>query len=149
MVRVDFYILPASDPDAPQRFACRLAEKAWEKGHRVFIHTTTPLLAQQMDELLWTYRQDSFLPHGLYTEGEEEAVLPVLVGAEVVPTGTLDVLINLAATVPSWFDRCNRVAEVVGGTEEARTSARERYRFYRSRGCSPLSHDLSTGSQQR
>ncbi|MGD8642852.1 MAG: DNA polymerase III subunit chi, partial [Chromatiales bacterium] len=34
MTRVDFYLLRDSHPLARQRFACRMAEKAYRLGHR-------------------------------------------------------------------------------------------------------------------
>ena len=52
MTRVDFYV--ASDEAA--RVACRLAEKAWKLGHKVYVHASDPTEAQKLDELRWTFR---------------------------------------------------------------------------------------------
>ena len=43
-------------------------------------------------------------------------------------------MINLAAEVPEFFSRYQRVAEVVDGHAERRERSRDRYRFYRDRG---------------
>jgi DNA polymerase-3 subunit chi len=53
-----------------------------------------------------------------------------------------DVLVNLASTVPAFFSRFNRVAELVGNDEAARAAARERYRFYQERGYTLNTHKL-------
>lgn len=140
MLRVDFYIL-APGSDAPQRFACRLAEKAWLTGNQVLIRAESEFDAEGIDELLWTYRPDSFVPHGLCSR-PQDAGLPVLVGNGAEPTGEVDVLINLGHSVPLYYDRCTRIAEVVGSSAEARAAGRERYRFYRDRNCSLQSHDV-------
>ena len=121
--------------------ACRLAEKAWHSGHRVFIHTASNETAAQLDDLLWTFRADSFVPHAVSHSPADEAP-PVLVGGDAAPQGSLDVLINLDENVPVAAKRCTRLAEVVGPDPLSRESARKRYRLYRARGCSLHYHTL-------
>ncbi|MBI6634216.1 DNA polymerase III subunit chi, partial [Pseudomonas paralactis] len=48
MTQVDFYILPSADPLARLDFACKLTEKAWRMGHRIYLHCSD---AAQRDEL--------------------------------------------------------------------------------------------------
>lgn len=143
MTRIDFYVLDSDSPDARERFACRLAEKAYDRGHRVYLHAADGAAAQRLDELLWTFRAGSFVPHGLAGAEPAEAV-PVHIG-HGEPEGHDDVLINLAPDVPLFFSRFARVAEVVDSGEPGRQSARERYRFYRERGYTLESHDIATG----
>ena len=141
MTRVDFYILPEPGFDRVQRLACRLTEKAWRAGLTVFINTASEFEAQRTDDLLWTYRQDSFVPHGLYKQ-HTEGRSPVVVGDGTEPHTPLDVLINLARIVPSFFERFDRVIELVGGDEADVQQGRERYRLYRDRGCQLKSYNL-------
>ncbi len=63
MTRVDFHILPVDGKIERERWACRLAAKAWKQGHRVHVHTIDETGMARMDELLWTFRDISFLPH--------------------------------------------------------------------------------------
>ena len=65
MARVDFYILAQSDERARHVLACKLAEKAWRLDNTVYIHTRDRSDAESIDELLWTFRDGSFVPHGL------------------------------------------------------------------------------------
>ncbi len=51
-------------------------------------------------------------------------------------------LINLAADVPDFFSRYERVAEVVDGNSARREQSRERYRFYRDRGYKLNTHQV-------
>lgn len=141
MTRVDFYILPEPGFDRVQRLACRLTEKAWQTGLTVFINTASELEAQRTDDLLWTYRQDSFVPHALY-EPHTDVRTPVVVGDGTEPDAPLDVLINLARGVPSFFERFGRVIELVGGDAADLEQGRERYRLYRDRDCQLQSHNL-------
>ncbi len=144
-MQVDFYILGAAAAHERHRTACRLAEKAWQKGHRVFIHTDSKETARSLDDMLWTYRQDSFVPHALYGDRlkvDAESLEPVLVGDGTTQPVDIDVLINLTETVPSFADKSTRVAEIVGAGEEARHAGRIRYRDYRDRGIPIQQHNL-------
>jgi DNA polymerase-3 subunit chi len=140
MTQVDFYILADNAPKARPLLTCRLTEKAWKQGHRVFINTDTSQQLGELDDLLWTFRAGSFIPHGVYTETDAEQ--PVSLGHGVEPEGYNDVLVNLSPDVPGFFSRFERVAELVGADDASRTAARERYRFYQDRGYTLNTHKL-------
>lgn len=123
-------------------FACRLADKAFDRNQRIYIHTESEEQALQLDNLLWTFRQGSFLPHALYG-AENDSELPIHIGWQSEPE-TCDVLINLAPKVPAFFDRCVRIAEIVDADESVKQGARERFRFYREHGIMPESHTLES-----
>ena len=141
MTQVDFYILKDSQPAAQALLTCRLSEKAFKQGHQVFINTASGQQLKQLDDMLWTFRDGSFLPHGVYEE-DTDSTHPVLLGHDVEPDGPSDVLVNLSNEVPAFFSRFNRVAELVGGDETQRAAARQRYRFYKDRGYTLNTHNL-------
>ena len=141
MTRIDFYILSDADPMARYRVACRIAEKAWGTGHRVHIHTDSPQESRKMDQLLWTFRDRSFVPHAV--EPENAGEFPVTIGHSPAPD-TRQVLINLAAEVPVFFEQFERVAEIVARNRESSDKDRERYRFYRDRDCKLNHHHLDS-----
>lgn len=138
MTRVDFYVLGASGNRARQQFACRLAEKAYRLDNTIHIRTTDQREAEQLDELLWTFRDGSFVPHELST-GSVEPESPITISHEVSPRQQTDLLINLTDQVPAEFDAFPRVAEIVTSDEEARQQSRKRYAQYRE-----LGHTLET-----
>ncbi len=138
MTRVDFYLLQDATPDVA---VCRLTQKAFGLGHRVFILTEDSTHAGRLDQLLWTFSPGSFIPHALASE-RPDPLPPVLIGTEEPLAGCQDVLISLAGEVPAWFSRFRRVAEVVGSTPDERERARTRYRFYRDRGYTLQTHNL-------
>ena len=139
MTRVDFYILEGHADNA-ELFACRLVEKAFGQGHRIYIHVGDAQAAERTDQLLWTFRAGSFVPHG--RQGGEDDGTPVQIGFGGEPVGHDDVLVNLNAEVPPFFSRFQRVVELVSGDEENRRIARERYRFYRDRGYELETHTI-------
>lgn len=141
MTRVDFYVLPNADPAQRSLLACRLAEKAYSQGLKVYIHTASESESQQLDELLWTFRAGSFLPHAIHTASETEPPA-ILLGHAHEPSSHIDVLINLGAEIPPFFSRFERVAELVDQRPELLAQSRERFRFYRERGYDLNSHQL-------
>lgn len=139
--RVDFYVLPSADPAERLRYACRLTEKAYHLNHRVHLHADSAVAAGELDELLWTFRQGSFVPHELLGAGAT-AESPVTIGYGAGPPPEADLLINLASDLPEFVTRYARVAEIVDGSETGRQRGRERFRGYRQQGAEPVSHNI-------
>lgn len=142
MTRIDFYILEQEEPAGRELFACRLVEKAYQQGHQVYVNTVDESQAGRMDELLWTFRSGSFIPHTC-VDAEDDPDSRVHIGYGADPLQYNDVLVNLAAEVPLFFSRFQRVAEIVD--PNAREQARERFRFYRDRGYDLKSHNIANG----
>jgi len=142
VTRVDFYILPDGAPSGREHFACRLADIAFQRGQRIYVYTESKDQAKTLDNLLWTFQAGSFLPHDLHPS-ESAANTPVLIGHDGVPDDGHEVLINLAETVPNFFSRFDRVAEIVNQDAAVKQASRERFRFYRDRGYALESHTLT------
>ena len=142
--QVDFYVRPETSPDALENFACRLVETVWQRGHNVLVLAASDTAARRLDDLLWTFRDESFVPHrriGADAPAVVEPVSePVLVSAPGVWSGELDVLVNLTPAVPEEADRAVRIAEIVPAVGAGREAGRERYREYRSRGFELKTH---------
>jgi len=139
VTRVDFYVLADRRPLARERIVCRLAEKAYGQQQRLYVHAQAAAQVEALDGLLWTFRQQSFIPHGRLSSGDSE---PVLLGHDGEPPHDYALLINLAPEVPLFFSRFERVIEVIDGTPERRAQGRERFRFYKDRGYSLQTHKL-------
>ncbi len=137
MTRVDFYVLQDVDLTAAHRFACRLALKAVSAGHPVYVHTDDTAAARALDDLFWQYPEHRFLPHEC--EDAPSGSAPVVIGWSP-PAAPEGLLINLANSVPTFFGRFERVAEIV--VQSLREVGRDRYRFYRDRGYPLFDHHL-------
>jgi len=143
MTRVNFYISPNQAADSGLQLACRIAEKAYGKQNKVYIHANNAEQAKQLDDLLWVFRQGSFVPH-CQSNDENQQEAAVVIGYDALPEIQPDVLINLANEVPNFFTRFERVAEIVSGDENTRQIARERFKFYRERGYPLETHELNS-----
>jgi len=144
VTRVDFYLLKDATATGRHRAACRLAEKAYRLGHRVYVQARDADEAQRLDELLWTFSAGAFVPHRRVSPdrpaGDGD---PVLVGHDEPPAGMDGVLISLQDEVPQCFSRFERMVELVGAGEDERRRARERFRFYRDRGYPLETHEVA------
>lgn len=139
MPQVDFYILPSADPAARVDFACKLAEKAWRLGHRVYMHCQDAQQREQLDARLWSFKGESFVPHDL---AETQTDAPVILGLGPDAGTHVDLLINLDLTVPVFAESFARVAEIVVEDPAIRQAARESFRVYRERGYPLQDHRL-------
>ena len=137
MTTIDFYF------NATDRFqvACRLAGKAFAQRKRLLIYAPQPDAAQRIDRMLWTWPATGFVPH-CYAHDPLAAETPVLIAADDAAPDAGEVLLNLDASCPPHFERFDRLLEVVGQDDDARSAARERYRYYRDRGYPIRNHDL-------
>ena len=139
MARIDFYVLSQSGEQARQLFACRLAEKAYKLEHTVHIHTRDAATAGRIDELLWTFRDGSFVPHDRVGAEAGAARAPVTVGCDPGYDAARDLLINLDDVIPACAGAFPRIAELVTSDEDSKQKSRRRFVTYRDEG-----HDLET-----
>ena len=102
MTRVDFYVTPNQHEDACLQLACRIAEKAYNQSNRVYIHADDLQQASKIDDMLWTFRQGSFIPHCLMSD-ENIQETAIVIGHDQLPAMDPQVLINLAERGPGLF----------------------------------------------
>ena len=139
MTQVDFYVLPKDGSLTLAQAVGRIAEKAVGKGHQVFIQATDEAEAVNVQQGLWTFKAQSFLPSALVTSQDRE---PVAIGWEEPGLEYDDVLLNISGAVPDYFSRFRRLAEIVPQDEAKLAASRDAWRFYRDRGYPLAKHDL-------
>lgn len=136
MRNIHFYIIKSGHRE---RIACRIAEKAVAQGHRVHVRVPSRQAAESLDAQMWTFRDQSFLPHSL---GEcASPHIRVTIHDEWLPEER-DVLINLADDMLEEYDSFSRIAEVVGPDNDTKSHGRARFRQYRELGFEPELHEI-------
>ncbi|USZ50432.1 DNA polymerase III subunit chi [Halomonas sp. DN3] len=73
MTKIDFYILPDTTLEARLAFACRLTETIARKGYRLYLYAEDEAMARELDQRLWDFRPDAFVPHALEAGGGADA----------------------------------------------------------------------------
>jgi DNA polymerase III subunit chi len=131
VTQIDFYILPETTSEARWLFACRLIDKVHRMGMRVLVAVDSEAEARQLDELLWTFKPESFIPHQLINSGKPT---PVEITFTQEAGDHQNLLLNLSKTTPIYFSRFERMSEVVIQEPESLAASRTRFSFYKSRG---------------
>lgn len=141
MTNISFYILKGDTEYDRQVFACRLASKAYYQGKHVYIHTDNAKHTEQLNQTLWSFRADSFVPHSIIGEQHNDDC-PILIGHDSTPPRLMDLLINLGHEQPLFFSQFDRVAEFVNDNNTIKMAGRKRYQFYQQRGYELITHNI-------
>lgn len=157
MAEVSFYILPTESLQDRYLFACKLIEKAYRSGCFCYVLTDSPEQSRTIDDLLWTFRAGSFIPHQIYTgelpdiarDGEYAAGSPgasaavekvILIGSLNAPEHWQKVLFNLSSRYPDVGSQTERILEILDNSETTKEAGRNRYRQYQQSGMKITTH---------
>lgn len=139
MPRIEFYVLSSATAAERLRAACQLAMKAWRAGLPVFVRGCDTQQCAELDELLWRFKAESFVPHNLH---QDDAQAPVVIGLDEQPAHAQGVLINLSSSLSPHVEDFSRVIEIVNQEPELLNACRENFRSYRQRGYDPKRVEL-------
>ncbi len=142
MKKIDFYLLTASSKQELYLFACKLINMAYQKGHQIFIYCQNEEEALEIDELLWSFDETSFIPHNLQGEGPRSKP-PIQIGFGQDCHGFHDILINLTDHVPDFFQQFGRICEIVMDEEGHKQHKRNNFRFYKENNYQIQTHTIN------
>jgi DNA polymerase-3 subunit chi len=112
-----------------------LLEKSLERGWRVVVQSTSQERTEALDAHLWTYSDDSFLPHATARAGDAEDQPIILSSEESNPNGANVRFLIDNAVLPADSDRYERVVLVFNGDDgEALDAARQAWKDCKARG---------------
>lgn len=119
-----------------------LLEKTLERGRRAVVMVSSAERAEALVQHLWTYRPDTFLPHGSAKDGHAEWQ-PIWITAEDERPNEAEFLFLADGAVSLKISEYQRVCEIFDGNDtEAVAAARRQWSVYKSAG-----HDLSYWQQ--
>jgi len=134
MTRIDFH----SNVPNKLAYACRLVRKARAAQCKIVLLGNNIELSQ-LDQLLWTFSEQDFLPHVRAGDPLAAQTDIILTADENAELPHHHVLINLSGQQPEHFARFERMFEIISVDDSDKAAGRDRYRFYKERGY-PLSH---------
>jgi len=114
MTRYWFYHLEASTLEG---VLPGLLEKTLEKGWRALVKLPEEKLSQ-IDDFLWTYRDDAFLPHGRENEPQAE-LQPILLSNSTDSAAGFDAVFLLDGESVADMDGVSRAMVMINGRSEA------------------------------
>ena len=141
MARADFYLIDKPRfREEPLLLVCELARKAFDAGFPTLVLARDTAQAEAIDDLMWSFDPDAYLPHQIAGSDEEDDVTPILILAPDMDSPMRPMVINLRdAPVEGDFER---VLEVVPADPAARAPLRERWKQYQARGLELNKHDM-------
>jgi DNA polymerase III subunit chi len=132
MTEVLFYHLQAQPIDGVLPV---LLEKSLERGWRVIVHTTQEERVDALDAHLWTFRDDSFLPHGTFREPAAADQPVLLTVKDDNPNGATVRFLLDRAPMPEDARRYDRLVLMFDGNDEdALAEARQRWQAAKALG---------------
>jgi DNA polymerase-3 subunit chi len=137
--RADYYILASSDHDSRELLACKLCEKALSLGQRIHIHTETESDLHQLDQTLWNFRSDSFVPHAILGTDTKS---PVSIACGQLPSDPVDLFINLGLAAPEGCESASRCIEIVTQSETVLAATRQSWAMRKAAGWELQRQDL-------
>lgn len=142
MPNIDFYLINETSITESYRFICRLIDKAYQQKHQIYVHGNSSAEIKTLDDLLWTFRDDGFIPHDTLQKNIP-ATVPIQLGYNLAPEHHKDILINLTNEIPEFFAQFKRVLEIVPNADSARKISRQKFKVYREKNCELKTHDLT------
>ena len=97
-----------------ERVLPALLEKTVERGWRAVVETSSRERAAAIDAMLWTYRDDSFLPHAIAGD-ETDPDQPVLIAVDEGNANAANVRFFVDRTVPQSVDGYERIVYLFSG----------------------------------
>jgi DNA polymerase-3 subunit chi len=138
MSRVDFY------SNAPDKLllARQIAQKAYKQGLKILILSEDDKVLNELNTRLWSDVVTSFIPHCMANETHAQCT-PIVLGTILGELPHRDLLINLNAHTPDFFEQFTRLIEIVSTDETDRLAARQRWSYYKQNNHPLTNHDMS------
>ena len=138
--QVNFYILPSLAEEARLQFACRLCEKAFQHQQKTLVVTNNPHTSKHLDDLLWIYKEDSFIPHSTASSLHLDEQAVIISESAINLDQEFDFIINLSESPIQ--NNSNKIAEIVNQDPTIKASSREHFRFYQKKGYDLQHHTM-------
>ena len=142
MPELSFYILQSESLHDRYFFACRLIEKAYQNGQFCYVLMDSLAEAQTLDDMLWTFRVGSFIPHQILTQAPPDIVSQVLIGVENAPPAWRSIVFNLSKQLPINWESSTRILEILDNSESTKIAGRARYIAYKQAGATITTHKI-------
>lgn len=141
MPRADFYLIDKPRfREQPLLLVCELARRAFAAELPTLILARDRAQAERLDDLLWSFDPDEYLPHQIAGEDEDDHDVPILIVTPDLDLPARPLLVNLRDDAPSGaFDR---VLEVVPADPAARDPLRKRWKHYLALGFDVKKFDM-------
>jgi len=132
MTEILFYHLKGQ---TPEQVLPTLLQKSLDRGWRVVVQASSEERVEALDAHLWTWRDDSFLPHGTWRDAEASQQPNVLTAGDHNPNGATVRFLVDGALMPQDPSAYERLVLLFNGEDpDALDAARARWTEAKSAG---------------
>ena len=107
--------------------ACEIAEENYARGRRVQILAVDQEQAERLDDLLWTFKPVSFIPHGLWVGSPDEPAQPVVITTKRDAVEGMDCLLMMGYSEVDLVSRFSHAVHLVVPDNQERLESSRRY----------------------
>ena len=123
-------------------YVCKLIEKGYKKNIKpIFIQTGNKQEAEELDTILWTFRQESYVPH-IIVDKNINNTQPVQIGWINNDIESPEAIINISDQIPQTSNQSNKIHEIIENIDIKKEKARERWKTYKSYGFNIKAHKV-------
>ena len=141
MPRADFYLIDKPRfREEPLLLVCELVRKAYAAELPTLVLARDTAQAEALDDLLWSFDPDEYLPHQIAGSDEGDDDAPILIATPDMDVPARPLMLNLRNEAPAGS--FERVLEVVPADPAARDPLRERWKHYQSLGFAVNKYDM-------
>jgi DNA polymerase-3 subunit chi len=113
---------------------CKIIKKYYDLNNKILISSRDSIMIKNINKLLWTFEQLSFIPHS--TNEEYDSLVSVLLfdtnyKNDSILKNDYNVFINLDDEVKTDYHDHEVIVELVSNNEEQKKVAREKYLYYK------------------
>jgi len=142
MPAIDFYILSTTSEQDRYQFVCKLAEKIFRQKQKAFFLTPSIEDSENLDDLLWSFRPTSFIPHQIIQNNTHSLFDQLLISNQDIPDNWSGILVNITQQLTPNIEKLTRIIEIINNNEVCLTKGRQRYRHYKKMNLSPDTHKI-------
>lgn len=145
-MRVDFYILENQSNMARFPFTCKIIEKIYQEQIKTLILCHSNAEAEELDELLWTFKEILFIPH-IFSKKNLLYNYQPLIEINIVENSfdcenKIIIYFSTEETLPK-LEKASRIIEVVSKESEVKQEARKHFQWFRQQGYDIKTHTIS------
>ena len=141
MPRADFYLIDKPRfREQPLLLVCELAKRGYAANLSILVLARDAAQAEAIDDLMWSFDPDEYLPHQIAGMDEGDDDTPILIATPEMDVPMRPMLVNLRDAAPGGS--FERVLEVVPADPSARAPLRERWKHYQALGFEVNKHDM-------
>jgi DNA polymerase-3 subunit chi len=112
---------------------CKIIKEYYKKKYKIFVSSRSNDLVNELNNLLWTFEQISFIPHCTTKNYDKNS--PILLSGEdsfpeTINLKKYDVWLNLNDGMEENYTDFEIILEIVSQNEEDRVLSRKRYLNY-------------------